>query len=60
MKIERDDKSALHALVSITVEKADYMSKYNTEIEKYRQQASLKGFRKGKTPKAFLVKMFGK
>ena len=39
---------------------SDYEPELNAELAKYRKEASLKGFRKGKTPESVLRKMFGK
>jgi trigger factor len=59
-KIVREDVDNLNAVLSITLEKADYEPRWNTELQKYRQKASFKGFRKGKTPKRVLKRLVGK
>lgn len=59
-KIVREDIDNLNAVLSITLEKADYEPRLETELVKYRQKASFKGFRKGKTPKRVLKRLVGK
>jgi len=59
-KIVREDKDNLNAVVSITLEPEDYQSQFEQELQKYRKQASLKGFRKGKTPASVIRKMYGR
>ncbi len=59
-KIVREDKDNLNAVVTITLEPSDYASQFEQELQKYRKQASLKGFRKGKTPAGVIRKMYGK
>ena len=59
-KIVREDIDNLNAVLSITLEKADYEPRLNSELQKYRQKASFKGFRKGKTPTKMVKKLVGK
>ncbi len=59
-KIVREDIDALNATVTITIEKADYEEQYEQELQKYRKNVTLKGFRKGKTPANVLRKMYGR
>lgn len=56
----KEEISPLHFNLEINLEPADYEGEYNAELGKYRKQAALKGFRKGKTPTSVLQKMFGK
>ncbi|MEO1260451.1 MAG: trigger factor [Bacteroidota bacterium] len=58
--ILREDIDNLNAILTVTVEKGDYEPKFIEELKKIKNQASLKGFRKGKTPINFLKKMYGK
>jgi len=60
MKINKTDIDALNSSISIEIEKEDYKEKFDSELNKYRTKAQLKGFRKGKTPIAYLKKMYGK
>lgn len=59
-KVVKEKKDELNATLSITVEKSDYEQKFNEELAKYRKQAHMKGFRKGKTPMSVVKKMYGK
>lgn len=59
-KFLREDVDAIHALLTVTLEKSDYADKFNTELATYKKQAQLKGFRKGKTPDTVIRKMYGK
>lgn len=58
--VARADVDNLNTLVTVTIEKQDYVQKFETELSKYRQKAHMKGFRKGKTPLSVLKKMYGK
>ena len=59
-KVVREEIDNLNATLTITLEKSDYQPKFNSELNKYRQQAHMKGFRKGKTPLSIVKKMYGK
>ena len=59
-KIVREDVDNLNAVLTITLEKEDYEPKWEEELVKYRQRASFKGFRKGKTPMGIIRKLVGK
>jgi trigger factor len=58
-QVVRKDIDNLNAELTVTIEKKDYEAKFVEELKKYRQQASMKGFRKGKTPMSVLKKMYG-
>ncbi|GLR19741.1 trigger factor [Portibacter lacus] len=60
MNITKNEIDALNASLHITIEPSDYEEKFKDELNKYRGKASLKGFRKGKTPIATIKKMYGK
>lgn len=60
MQIVRNDVDALNISISLTVEPSDYASKFESEVKKYKNQAQLKGFRKGMTPASVIKKMYGK
>lgn len=57
---QKEDIDSLHFILSATLAPSDYEPDFKAELAKYRKQASLKGFRKGKTPDSVLRKMFGK
>ncbi len=59
-KVLREDVDNLNSILTVVVEKADYQPKFKSELNKYKNQAHLKGFRKGKTPISAIKKMFGK
>ena len=59
-KVVREDTDNLSAVLTITLTKEDYEPKLTAELNKYRKKAHIKGFRKGKTPMAFIKKMYGK
>lgn len=57
--VVREDVDNLTAVLTVTLEKKDYEPKYKSELNKYRQQSNMKGFRKGKTPMSMIRKMYG-
>ncbi|GJM32158.1 MAG: trigger factor [Saprospiraceae bacterium] len=59
-KVVREDVDNLNSVLTVTLEKKDYEPKYVSELDKYRKQAQMKGFRKGKTPISVIKKMYGK
>lgn len=59
-KVVREDIDNLNTVLTVTLEKADYEPRFNSELSKHRKQAQMKGFRKGKTPVSILKKMYGK
>lgn len=59
-KIVKEEIDALNAKLNITIEKSDYEPALNEELSKYRKQAQIKGFRKGKTPISVIRKMYGR
>lgn len=60
MRIVRKDADALNVTVELTLEPADYVNKFENELKKYKNQAQIKGFRKGMTPISMIKKMYGK
>lgn len=59
-KIVREDIGNLHAILTATLSPSDYEPKVNSELNKYRKKAQMKGFRKGKTPMGMIKKLYGK
>jgi len=59
MKIDMQSVDELTATLSINIEKADYEPSFKSELKKYAGKASMKGFRKGKTPIGVVKKMYG-
>jgi len=59
MRIEKKEIDALTAELTLIIEKDDYLNDYNDQLKTYKQKASMKGFRKGKTPMGIVKKMYG-
>ncbi len=59
MKVEKNHLDDLNALVTLTIEKEDYLDGYNKKLKEYSKKAQLKGFRKGKIPVSVIKKMYG-
>lgn len=59
MNIQRNDQGDNLSKISITLEPADYLKKYESELQKLAAKAAIKGFRKGKTPISVIRKMYG-
>lgn len=59
MRIDKKELDALTAELTIIIEKDDYLKEYKNQLTTYQQKASMKGFRKGKTPLALIQKMYG-
>lgn len=59
-QVVKTDHDNLNATLTVTITPDDYLPKVDAELQKYRKNAQLKGFRKGKTPLNFIRKMHGK
>ncbi len=59
MQVSKKDIDALNTQITVVVERSDYESKFKSNLEKHRQKATLKGFRKGKTPMSMIKKLYG-
>ena len=57
--VVKENVDALNAKIIVTLKPEDINPKLNTELKKLKNSASLKGFRKGKTPLGFIKKMYG-
>jgi len=60
MSIIRTDKTEIEAQLAVSISKEDYEPKLKSELQKYRQKAQMRGFRKGKVPMSVIKKMYGK
>ncbi len=60
MKVSHQENGPLSSSIEITLEKGDYIEKYEQELKKVRGKAQMKGFRQGKTPRSVIEKMYGK
>ena len=57
--VVREDIDALNATLSVQLKKEEIQPLFELELKKQRNKAHLKGFRKGKTPRSTLLRMFG-
>lgn len=60
MNIVRKDLDQNNAIITLSVEKADYSEKVEKTLRQYRQKANIPGFRPGMIPLGLLKKMYGK
>lgn len=58
--IARENHDNLNATVTLSIPATDYQPEFQAQLNKYRQNAHMKGFRKGKTPLSVIRKMYGK
>ncbi len=58
--ITREDIAPNQIAIHVTLTPEDYQEKYEKELNEYRKNATLKGFRKGKTPASVVRNLFGK
>lgn len=59
MNITRKDLEDSIIQLTITIEPSDYAKKFDQKLASTAAQASIKGFRKGKTPTSVIKKMYG-
>ncbi len=60
MKIEQSELKDLTAVVTLTVEPADYQDEVAKQLKQVRQKAQMPGFRPGMVPAGLVKKMYGK
>ena len=60
MKIEQSEMKDLKAVVTITVEPADYQEEVAKQLKEVRHKAQMPGFRPGMVPAGLVKKMYGK
>ena len=60
MKIEQSEMKDLQAVVTITIEPADYQEEVAKQLKQVRQKAQMPGFRPGMVPAGLVKKMYGK
>jgi trigger factor len=60
MNVSLQDVNAQSALLVVKVSPADYETKVNNSLEKYRKQARIPGFRQGKVPMGLIKKQYGR
>lgn len=59
MNISFENVSKVSALLTLTLEKADYEAKVEKALKDFRKKATLPGFRPGQVPASLLKKRFG-
>ena len=47
------------AQLALTIQPEDYKDLFENEVKKQQKKINIKGFRKGKTPRSMIVKMYG-
>jgi len=60
MKIEQSELKDLKAVISLTIEPADYQEEVAKQLKQVRQKAQMPGFRPGMVPAGLVKKMYGK
>ena len=60
MSVSRTDKTEIESQLAVSITRDDYDPKLKSELQKYRQKAHMRGFRKGKVPMSVIRKMYGK
>ncbi|WP_333663605.1 trigger factor [Chishuiella changwenlii] len=58
MNITKNTTDNLNAVLTVTVDKADYQEKVVDVLNQYRKTANIKGFRKGQVPMSFIKKQY--
>lgn len=57
--IVKEDHDKQNVSLTLTIPVSDYEPQYKAQLNKYRKEAHMKGFRKGKTPLSVVRKMYG-
>ncbi len=60
MKINQSELKDLMAVVTLTIEPADYQDEVAKQLKQVRQKAQMPGFRPGMVPAGLVKKMYGK
>ena len=60
MNITLSKKDAVNAVITVEIEKADYINKVENSLKELRKKAVIDGFRKGMIPPSFLRQKYGK
>lgn len=58
-QITRADQDEFNGVLEVTILQTDYEQDYQKALNKYRNEAQFKGFRKGKTPMGMIKKLYG-
>lgn len=60
MNVSKQDQADKTALLTVTLEPADYNEKYDKALKSYAKKVNIKGFRPGAVPMGMVKKMYGK
>lgn len=60
MNVSKQDQADQTAVLTITLEPADYNEKYDKALKTYAKKVNIKGFRPGTVPMGMVKKMYGK
>lgn len=60
MQVQKTDIDQLDAMLTVTVEPADYQDKVAQQLKDIRRKANIPGFRPGMVPAQLVKKMYGK
>ena len=60
MKIEQSELKDLKAVITLTIEPADYQEEVAKQLKEVRHKAQMPGFRPGMVPAGLVKKMYGK
>ncbi len=58
MNVTKTNTDELNALITVSIEKADYEPKVESQLKDYRKKAAIKGFRPGKAPASLINKLY--
>ena len=60
MQIKQSELKDLKAVITLTIEPADYQEEVNKQLKEVRHKAQMPGFRPGMVPAGLVKKMYGK
>jgi trigger factor len=58
MNITKENVDKLNALLTVTIEKSDYVESVDKVLKDYRRNANIKGFRQGNAPMGMIKRMY--
>ncbi|MFI5203978.1 MAG: trigger factor family protein, partial [Flavobacteriales bacterium] len=60
MNVSKQDQADFTAVLTVTIEPADYNEKYDKALKSYAKKVNIKGFRPGTVPMGMVKKLYGK